>query len=132
MEFVWPLAVKSVLRGHSGAPAALCFNDGSHCWIADTGCGYRLVPESDINRGVSDIVPNPGAVRLSTANGEVDAGECVRFSLPEIQLRKQLGTILAQTPRVLSVGALCTDEQASFHRPACGTPSFTLHDGCVV
>ncbi len=91
-EFVWPLAAKSVLRGHGGAPAAVCYNDGSICWIADTDRGYHLVPESDINRGVSDIVPNPGAVRLSTANGEVDAAEYVKFSLPEIQLRKQMGT----------------------------------------
>ena len=59
----------------------LCFRDGSILWIADTGCGYHLVPEADISRGASDIVPNKGATRLHTANGEVDAKECVMFSL---------------------------------------------------
>ena len=61
-----------MIKGPCGDPVAVCYHDGSILWIADTGCGYRLVPEGDITRGKSDIVPNTGAVRLHTANGEVD------------------------------------------------------------
>ncbi len=91
VAFEWPKAVKHVITGNSGHVAAACFRDGSILWIADTGCGYHLVPEADISRGTSDIVPNKGATRLHTANGEVDAKECVRFSLGEINVRKKVG-----------------------------------------
>jgi hypothetical protein len=132
VEFVWPSAIKLVIKGPSGDPVAVCYHDGSILWIADTGCGYHLVPEADVSRGKSVVVPNSGATRLHTANGEVDASECVKFSLSEIQLQKGLATILPQTPRVLSVGALCMDARATFHWPAGGTPFFTLHDGSIV
>ena len=129
---MWPTAIKMVIKGPSGDPVAVCYHDGSILWIADTGCGYHLVPEGDVSRGKSVVVPNTGATRLHTANGEVDASECVKFSLSEIQLQKGLATILPQTPRVLSVGALCMDARATFHWPAGGTPFFTLHDGSIV
>ncbi len=130
LEFVWPNVVGYVFK-HLGRVAAVCSTNGV-LWIADTGCGYHLVPEGDIARGKAVIVPNPGAQRLHTANGEIDASECVKFSLSEIGLSKQLATILPETPRVLSVGALCMDERATFFWPAGGTPYFTLLDGRVV
>ncbi len=101
-------------------------------WGADTGGGYHLVPGCDVARGRSVVVPNPGAMRLHTANGEIDASECVKFSLTEIGLSKQLATILPETPRVLSVGVLCMDMQATFTWPAGGTPYFTLLDGRTI
>ena len=130
VEFVWPLAQKFVIK-YLGRVALVCTADGV-LWIADTGCGYHLVPEGDVVRGRSVVVPNPGATRLHTANGEIDASECVKFSLTEIGLSKQHATILPETPRVLSVGALCMDMQAAFFWPAGGTPYFTLLDGRVV
>ena len=99
----------------------MCSEDGI-LWIADTGCGYHLVPEGDVKRGRAAVVPNPGAQRLHTANGEIDASECVKFTLAEVGLSKRLATILPETPRVLSVGALCVDEMATFTWPAGGTP----------
>ncbi len=128
-EFEWPSA-KSCIIKHLGHVVAVC-SDGI-LWIADTGCGYHLVPECDVSRGKSAVVPNPGATRLHTANGEVNADECVKFSLREIKIRERLATILPETPRVLSVGVLCMDERATFHWPAGGTPFFTLFDGTIV
>ncbi len=116
LAFDWPSAISHVIL-NKGRVAAVCSQNGI-LWIADTGCGYHLVPECDIVRGRSSIVDNPGAQKLHTANGEVTAPECVQFSLTEINLSKQLGTILPETPRVLSVGALCMDELATFHWPA--------------
>ena len=130
LEFVWPLAVKCVIK-YKGRVLAVCSEDGI-LWIADTGCGYHLVPEGDVERGKSLVVPNPGAQRLHTANGEIDASECVNFTLDEVGLSKRLATILPETPRVLSVGALCVDERATFVWPAGGTPYFTLSCGRVV
>jgi hypothetical protein len=129
-KFKWPSAVRAVIT-HLGRVVAVCTQSGV-LWIADTGCGYHLVPECDVTRGKSIIVDNPGATRLHTANGEIDASECVKFSVSEIKLKKQLATILPETPRVLSVGALCMDELADFFWPAGGTPYFTLSDGTVV
>ena len=114
-EFVWP-SVGSLVIKHLGRVIAVCMQEGI-LWIADTGCGYHLVPECDVTRGKSKIVPNPGATRLHTANGEVNANECVKFALREIKISDQLATILPETPRVLSVGALCMDEQALFIGP---------------
>ena len=130
VKFEWPSAVKTVIK-HLSKVVAVCTQSGV-LWIADTGCGYHLVPECDVTRGKSIIVDNPGATRLHTANGEIDASECVKFSLSEIKLKKQLATILPETPRVLSVGALCMDEHADFHWPAGGIPIFTLSDGSAV
>ncbi len=129
-EFVWPTAVKCTIK-YQGRVLAVCSATGI-LWIADTGCGYHLVPECDVKRGRAVVVPNPGAQRLSTANGEIEANECVKFSLTEVGLNKQLATILPETPRVLSVGALCCDELATFVWPAGGTPYFTLSDGRVI
>ncbi len=129
-EFVWPSVGSLVIR-HLGRVIAVCMQEGI-LWIADTGCGYHLVPECDVTRGKSKIVPNPGATRLHTANGEVNADECVKFALREIKISDQLATILPETPRVLSVGALCMDEQATFHWPGGGTPFFTMFDGTIV
>ena len=56
MEFVWPLAEKSVIK-YVGRVAAVCTTDGVF-WIVDTGCGYHLVPEGDIVRGKAAVVPN--------------------------------------------------------------------------
>ncbi len=80
----------------------------------------------NVTRGKSAVVPDPGAARLHTANGEVSADECVKFSLREIKISEQSETILPETPRVLSVGALCMDEQATFHWPGGGTTFFTF------
>mgnify|MGYP000550441447 CR=1 FL=1 len=103
IEYQWPLAIRQVF--HNGRHyAVICTPDGA-LWVADTGCGYHLVPEADVSRGSSVIVDNPGARKLHTANGEVRADECVRFSLAELGLTKTLATILPQTPRVLSIGA---------------------------
>ena len=129
-EFVWPAAIKFVIK-YMGRVAAVCASDGV-LWTIDTGCGYHLVPEGDVVRGKTVVVPNPGAQRLHTANGEIDASECAKFSLSEIGLNKQLATILPETPRVLSVGALCADMGATFVWPAGGLPYFTLSDGRVV
>ncbi len=95
-EFVWPTARKCVIK-YKGRVAAVCSEQGI-LWIADTGCGYHLVPECDIARGKAVVVPNPGAQRLHTANGEIDSNECFKFSLQEIGLSKQLATILPETP----------------------------------
>ena len=46
---------------------------------------------------------------MMTANGEVEAPERVKFSLPELSLVGQHATILPSTPRVLTVGGLCVD-----------------------
>ncbi len=92
LEFVWPLALKSVIK-YVGRVAAVCTAEGV-LWIADTGCGYHLVPEGDVVRGTSVVVPNPGATRLHTANGEIDASECVELCRTELGLSKQLATIL--------------------------------------
>ena len=108
-----------------------CTPDGS-LWVADTGCGYHLVPEADVTRGSSIIVSNPGARRLRTANGEVRANECVKFGLRGLGLDKKLATILPQTSRMLNIGALCIDETCTFHWPAGGTPFFTMPDGKVI
>ena len=101
--------VTRVEAGPSGLPPPLAVCEGNQVlWIADTGCGSNLVPESDVVRGVSQVVENKGVRRMLTANGEVDAPERVRFTLPELNLRGQLATILPMTPRVLTVGgALC-------------------------
>ncbi len=101
-------------------------------WVADTGCGYHLVPETDVSRGKSIVVQNPGARTLHTANGEVKANECVKFALHELGLDGKLATILPQTPRVLSIGALCIDDGCSFYWPAGGTPYFTLPDNRTI
>ncbi len=62
--FVWPSAVRFVHQ-HLGRVVAVCTPNGI-LWIADTGCGYHLVPECDVVRGKSAVVPNPGAQRLHT------------------------------------------------------------------
>ena len=71
LEFVWPTAL--VIK-YTGRVLAVCSEDGI-LWIADTGCGYHLVPEGDVKRGRAVVVPNPGAQRLHTANGEIDGSE---------------------------------------------------------
>ena len=90
--FVWPVAEKVVIK-YKGRVLAVCSEDGI-LWIADTGCGYHLVPEGDVKRGRAVVVPNPGAQRLHTANGEIDASECVKFTLSEVGLSKRLATNL--------------------------------------
>ena len=94
--------------------AAVC-GPKEHLWIADTGCGRHLCPESDIDRSVAKIETSSTPRMLATANGVVDAREEVRFSLPSLGLDDALATILASTPRVLTVGGLCIDERADFH-----------------
>ena len=114
-------------------PHAVC--EGNQVlWIADTGCGSNLVPESDVVRGVSQVVENNGVRRMLTANGEVDAPERVRFTLPELNLRGQLATILPLTPRVLTVGGLCVDQRCDFiWRGSKGeSPYFVLADGSII
>ena len=68
-----------------GSPPPLAVCEGNQVlWIADTGCGSNLVPESDVVRGVSQVVANRGVRRMMTASGEVEAPERVKFSLPEL------------------------------------------------
>ena len=77
---------------------------------------------------------NKGVRRMLTANGEVDAPERVRFTLPELNLWGQLATILPMTPRVLTVGGLCVDQRCDFiWRGSKGElPYFVLADGSTV
>jgi hypothetical protein len=130
VEFVWPLPVRHLIRRGS-MPAVICTSDGC-LWVADTGCGYHLVAEADVTRGTSIVVKNPGARKLHTANGEIQADECVKVCLPELGLTNRLATILQSTPRVLSVGALCLDDGCTFYWPAGGTPFFTLKCGTII
>ena len=55
LEFEWPSADSIVIK-QLGHVVAVCTQDGV-LWIADTGCGYHLVPECDVKRGKSAIVP---------------------------------------------------------------------------
>ena len=84
--FDWPVPERHLIRSGKH-PAVICMPDGS-LWVMDTGCGYHLVPEADVMRGKSVVVPNPGARRLHTANGEVRAEECVKFTLQELGLSR--------------------------------------------
>ena len=124
--------VARVGAGPVGLPPPLAECEGNQVlWIADTGCGSNLVPESDVVRGVSQVVEYKGGRRMLTANGEVDAPESVRFTLPELDLKGQLATILPMTPRVLTVGGLCVDQRCDFiWRGSRGElPFFVLADG---
>ena len=71
---------------------------------------------------------------MMTANGEVEAPERVKFSLPELSLVGQHATILPSTPRVLTVGGLCVDQRCNFiWKGSKGeTPYFILADGSIV
>ncbi len=42
-RFKWPSAIRAVIT-HLGKVVAVCTQSGV-LWIADTGCGYNLVPE---------------------------------------------------------------------------------------
>ena len=78
--------------------------------------GFNLVPSKDIPEGSENVVANDGACRLHTANGQVEAPYKVQLSVPEVGLTDVFATILKDTPRVLTVGGLCIDEQADFVR----------------
>ena len=83
-------------------PLAVC--EGNQVlWIADTGCGSNLVPESDVIRGVSQVVANRGVRRMMTANGEVEAPEGGEVLAPGAKLGRAACYYLA----VYAAGADC-------------------------
>ena len=130
IAFKWPLPVRQVF--YNGRHyAVICTPDGA-LWVADTGCGYHLVPEADVSRGSSVVVDNPGARKLHTANGEVRADECVKFSLQELGLTKNACYDFAPDTSSLEHRCLVHRQSLYVHWPAGGTPFFTMLDGKVI
>lgn len=84
-------------------------------WIVDTGSGNHLSSWGQLPEGVAQFVrDNPERVRLSTANGIVDAKAVLDLYVPDMKVKAR-ALILDNCPSVLSVGRMVEDEMFEFH-----------------
>ena len=111
-------------------PGPYTGRSGPRFWLADTGCRFDLIGETEISdevlagRKISDR-----AISLKTANSGVTANEVIPMSVPVIDENIE-PLLLKSTPAVLSVGTRCMHRGYGFWWPPYEAPIWYLpNDG---
>ena len=96
-------------------------------WIADTGAGQHLCSADAVpSHALDGVTPCPD-IRLSTANGVIDAIGELKLHLPELGIDGKF-ILLEKCPPVLSTGRLVEDHGFQFHWKQ-GSAWFVTPDG---
>ncbi len=92
--------------------------------IADTGCGYNLVPRSASAAGAPWGQEEP--VFLHTAGGLVRCNERMRIACVSLTEGRFDALVLDDTPEVISIGQRCMEYGYGFYWPPWSSDPYLL------
>ena len=93
--------------------SASLFRSAGPPWLVDSGASFHAISEDDILLlGISEV-ERVKPFQIATANGEITCDQIADVFVPPLQVTVK-ARILPRTPRLLSVGMLCSENGFSF------------------